>query len=317
MPAFNDGKYIEAAINSILNQTFKDFTLLIVDDGSTDNTLNIIQQYTDDRIKLIQHSSNKGRPEARNTALDVADSEYFAWMDADDISLPYRLEKQINFLEENKNISICGTNIKCFQESSNLMTFPRSPEQITSACLFYSPVGNATAMMRLDDIRKCELRYDSSQKRAEDFAFWADAFLSKKLQGYNLQENLFLYRIHRQSEKATWHWHKCALINHVFPVINIDFSDAEADLHSCLTYLQKKDLIKTYSIDMILSWLIKFYNLSCFNKKISNEINKIVNSQITLVLSEKKYPFKYIHKYRKNVYFKIFIKNYIKKMMGK
>lgn len=315
MPTFNDGEYIGDAINSILNQTFKDFILLIVDDGSTDNTINIIQQYTDNRIKVIRHSSNKGRPEARNTALDAADSEYFAWMDADDISLPDRLEKQIQFLENNKQISICGTSIKCFHANSNIMKFPCSPEQITSACLFYSPVGNATAMMRLNDIRKYGLHYDPKQNRAQDFAFFADAFLSKRLQGYNLQEILYFYRIRPQSCESTWYWHKYALINHVFPVIGIDFSDIEADLHACLTYLQKKDFVKTYNINTILSWLTKFYNLSCFDGKILNEIKKIVNTQITLTLSEIKFPFKHIYKYRKNIYFKSFIKNYTENMI--
>ena len=308
MPVFNCEEYITESIDSILAQTFKDFTFLIIDDGSTDNTVNIIQQYENDRIKLIQHSTNKGRPEARNTALDAADSEYFAWMDADDISHPHRLEKQIRFLEKNKHISICGTNIKCFQARSDIIKFPCSPDQIASACLFYSPVGNATAMMRLDDIRKHGLCYDSRQKRAEDFAFWADVFLSKRLQGYNLQENLFFYRIRPQSGEITWYWHKHVLTEHVFPAINISFSDEEADLHSCLTYLQRKDLLKKYDIDFILSWLIKLYNLSYFDKKISNKIKNSIKTQIADILSETKCKGRYIIKYREDITLKSLIK---------
>ena len=308
IPVFNNEKFIKSAIDSILRQTFKDFTLLIIDDGSTDNTVKIIKQYTDKRIKLIQHSSNKGRPEARNTALDAADSEYFAWMDGDDISHPYRLEKQLDFLENNKHISICGAAIKCFQHRSDIVRFPCSPQQITAASLFYSPIANPTAMMRLIDIRNNELHYDTKLKRSQDFAFWVDAFWKYNLKGFNLREELLYYRTYPQIGDSNWSYHKAVLKEHLFPIFGFNISENDADIHSCLVYMDKKNLIQKYGIDNILFWLSQLYTLQHIENSTLSEVKKLINNQILLTLLEIPTPFKYIKKYKKSIMIKLIIK---------
>ena len=98
MAAYNAAQFIEKSIQSILNQTFNDFELLIVDDGSTDNTLEIIRSFTDDRITIIENKINRGLIYTRNLAIQYARGTYLAIQDSDDISLPNRLERQFEII---------------------------------------------------------------------------------------------------------------------------------------------------------------------------------------------------------------------------
>ncbi|MDD4353774.1 MAG: glycosyltransferase family A protein, partial [Candidatus Nanoarchaeia archaeon] len=111
MSAYNTERYIAEAIESILNQTFKDFEFIIIDDGSTDDSLKIIKRYVkkDRRIKLIHNKKNIGLTKSLNKGLKIAKGQYIARMDADDISLPQRFQIQYDFLEKNKDIFLIGT----------------------------------------------------------------------------------------------------------------------------------------------------------------------------------------------------------------
>ena len=162
IPVYNDEKYLREAIDSILNQTYKDFILLIINDGSTDNSEDIIASYTDKRIKLINHSCNMGRPAARNTALDAADTEYLAWMDADDISLPDRLQKQIAFLDSHPKISVCGSRVRYFhemrgtphQESWQPRFFTLPSPTLALSCVFHPSGRKISPMIRGSNVQK-------------------------------------------------------------------------------------------------------------------------------------------------------------------
>ena len=98
MPVYNSERYLKEAIDSILNQSYKNFELLIINDGSTDSSIDIIKSYNDSRIKLINNDCNKGLPYTRNLGLKLAKGDYIAIMDSDDISYIHRLKKQIEFL---------------------------------------------------------------------------------------------------------------------------------------------------------------------------------------------------------------------------
>ena len=101
MPVYNSEKYLREAIKSILNQTFTNFELIIINDGSTDNSLKIIKSFKDNRIKIIKNKGNLGLIKTLNKGIDLAQGKYIARMDADDIAMPKRLEKQIAFFNEN------------------------------------------------------------------------------------------------------------------------------------------------------------------------------------------------------------------------
>lgn len=194
MPVFNDGPYVKAAIDSILSQTFENFELIIVNDGSTDNTQDVLQSYKDPRLKLVFHEKNLGRPHARNTALSEARGEYLFWMDADDISLPRRLEKQAAFMDRHPDIAVCGGAIQCFHGSDDHIVFPLKSEAISTALFFAPAIANPASCIRRSAIENFSLRYDVSLPRAQDYEFWCRMLLDHKLKAANLRDTLLLYR---------------------------------------------------------------------------------------------------------------------------
>lgn len=119
MPVYNGERFLREAIESVLQQTFADFELLIVNDGSTDRSLDIIQTYNDSRIRLIDNGANLGLIAARNTGLKNARGEYIALLDCDDIAYPDRLAEQIAFLDKNPSFGMVGAWIEMIDEKSN------------------------------------------------------------------------------------------------------------------------------------------------------------------------------------------------------
>lgn len=195
MPTYNDARYIRDAVDSILAQTFTDFELVVVNDGSTDDTLDILAEYDDSRIRVVSHEKNLGRPYARNTALDVAKGEYVAWMDADDISLPTRLEKQVAFMDAHPDIAVCGSAIQCFHGSDKRFLFPRKTQAITVGLFSTPTIPNPASCIRRSALERFAVRYNVDLPRAQDYEFWCRMLLDCGLKGANLPDTLFLYRV--------------------------------------------------------------------------------------------------------------------------
>ena len=121
-PAYNCEKYIKKAIESILNQSYKDFEYIIIDDNSTDKTWKIIKSFAnkDTRIKAYINKRNLGIPLNRNRGIKLARGKYIVWQDADDISKKHRIKKLYEFMENNKEVGICGSYIQFFSGKKNL-----------------------------------------------------------------------------------------------------------------------------------------------------------------------------------------------------
>ena len=199
MPTLNAEKYLRESIDSILDQTFKDFEFLIIDDNSTDNTLKIINNYKDKRIKLIK-GKNKGIASALNLGIKNSKGEYIARMDADDISLPKRLEKQIDFMDKNIEFGICGTKVKPLTTETIHKNwgnwFKTNPKfiDILSNCAFCHP----TVMIRKSIIKKHDLYYNEKIHYTEDQELWFRAIKITKF--HNLEDQLLIYRLHKSNK---------------------------------------------------------------------------------------------------------------------
>lgn len=275
MPVYNDDLYVSSSVNSILNQTFKDFTLLIIDDGSSDNSLDIISSYNDKRIKIVKHSQNMGRPAARNTALKYADGEYLAWMDADDIALPNRLQKQVAFLDSHPKISICGSKVRYFHEMRGTSRHPATSSGILATTLFHPPIANPSAVIRLSSIRQKNICYDNRFKRAQDFSFWVDCFLVHRLNGFVLPDILLKYRVFSRPTAPEWHFQ--VIQNKVLPAIHMTCTIEEIKIHAGLVVENRTFLIKKYGLESIFNWLERL-NGHCQQQKLT--FSPIVTSLI-------------------------------------
>jgi glycosyltransferase involved in cell wall biosynthesis len=194
IPVYNGEKYIREALDSILNQTYKNLDVLIVDDGSTDRSVQIIQSYNDPRIRLIQNSQNKGIPYTRNIAIREARGKYLVLMDADDIASPKRIELQVAYLENHLEIDAVGSYYIKFTETSKKKIAPPfiSPKDLQMMMIFFDPIANPSSTVRVESIKKYKLSYHPNYFVAQDYDFWAR--LSKVGKISILPEFLLYYR---------------------------------------------------------------------------------------------------------------------------
>ena len=195
MPAFNVEQYIGTAIASILNQTFVDFELIILDDGSSDGTTKIINSYSDPRIKKIFLPKNKGLVSARNTLVSLARGKYIAFLDSDDIATPNRLESQMQYLSSNA-LDLCGTDhLVLHQKTGRLKRSKQrhSDADIRAMISVCSPICNPSVMGRSDVFKKAH--YLPGNDGAEDYVMWVTLALEGRKFG-NVPKCLITYRVH-------------------------------------------------------------------------------------------------------------------------
>lgn len=194
MPIYNGEKFLKEAIESILKQTFSDFELLVINDSSTDNTEKIILSYKDKRIIYLKNDQNLGLIKTLNKGLEIAQGEFIARMDHDDISVTNRFEKQLEVFATNPEIGVCGTWFTLFGKNqlNEIIKHPINPEDIKIALLGSCVLGHPTVMFR--KIALANLRYDNDYNFCEDFEFWTR--LSRITKIYNIPESLLNYRFH-------------------------------------------------------------------------------------------------------------------------
>ncbi|MBU3616666.1 glycosyltransferase family 2 protein [Polynucleobacter sp. JS-Polo-80-F4] len=195
MPAFNAEQYIAQAVESILQQSFSNFELIILNDGSTDRTSQIIGGFNDHRIRVINLAENQGLVNARNRLVEGAKGRYIAFLDADDIAMPSRLEEQVNYLDGDE-ADLCGSAYYSLYEG--LGRTKSSKERYTDADIralitISSPLCNPTVMGKAEIFKK--FPYRVGKDYAEDYSLWVELALA----GYrfaNLKAKLITYRIH-------------------------------------------------------------------------------------------------------------------------
>lgn len=198
MPNYNDAEFLPQAIESVLAQTFIDFEFIIIDDGSSDDSWDIIREYArkDSRIVAVKNERNLLICRTLNRGISLAKGKYIARMDSDDISLPTRFEKQIVFMEDEKNqkIGVCGMNFFVINRNGQrigMKEFPESNEACRATFLFRNPFGHNTVMIR----KKCfdELGvYDNDFVYAEDLELWMR--FGQKYELHNIPECLVEFR---------------------------------------------------------------------------------------------------------------------------
>lgn len=206
MPAYNTGKYIGDAIQSVLAQTFTDFELLIVNDGSTDHTQTVVESFTDRRIVLLEQEHG-GVSKALNTGLAVARGKYIARFDADDICFPDRLEKQFVFLEMNPAYVIAGSDAEyMLEDGEHLFRFScigHEHEDLIQKLYFYCPFIHSSVMYRKEAVVQAG-GYSLHAHNFEDYLLWTQLAKAGKL--YNLPETLITIRFNPASVTIDEKW---------------------------------------------------------------------------------------------------------------
>ena len=195
LPVYNGEKYLAESLDSVLAQTYQNWELVIINDGSTDGTENLILKYQDKRIKYLPNDGNKGIIFSLNRGLQESNGIYIARLDADDIALPHRLEKQVRFLSENLDYDMCGSYFQTIDSNGRLLknvTFPANNRDAQSYLLLHNCFCHSAIMMRTSIAK--ELKYDEDYQVCEDYDLWYR--ISRKGKILNLPEFKKLYRVH-------------------------------------------------------------------------------------------------------------------------
>lgn len=282
MPVYNGEKYLAEAIESILNQTFDGFEFLIINDGSTDRSVEIIEAYDDRRIRLVQNKSNLKLIATLNKGLELAGGEYIARMDCDDVSMPGRLEKQVEFMDRNPHVGILGSGFQLIngssEKSSKPILFPSEHAFIRWSLFFYCPIAHPTVMMRKKVILgvggyTSELIHGREKYSGEDYDLWRRA--SKVTEISNLQEELLLLRKHETNVTKTY------LEEHLKNAAKVSQLMISESLHEGIPLELVKDLrmqeCKSVKDAVQVSSLIhKLYNAHIRCDKLSSYERKLV-----------------------------------------
>ena len=261
MSVYNGEKYLNEAIDSILGQTFKDFEFLIVNDGSTDKTAEILKSYKDPRIKIINNNKNIGLTKSLNKGLKLARGEYIARQDADDISMPERLEKELKFMEIQQNYAAVGTFSKIINEKSEVISLNHNPGEYTQIQEFFKKdncITHGSVMIRESCLQEIGL-FNESMARSQDFELWLR--LSKKYYLANIPEYLYKLRKHKNSIETKYISEQKIFV--VLAMVEHDILNIKEATSQFINLIAKIKSLKSHNSLFLIFAFIKYIS---FNK---------------------------------------------------
>ncbi len=258
MSAYNNAEYLEQAVRSILHQSYSDFELIITDDHSSDNTAQIIERLAseDSRIRVQKNDNNLGLAQSLNNMINLAQGEYIARMDDDDIALPLRFERQVALLDSGE-ADLCGTWMQLIGGwRKRIIRYPIDDGSIRVQMLFQTPFAHPSIMIR-SHLFKEKCRYSTDAHYAEDYDLWAR--LSPYVRMKNIPEVLYLYRLHNQQVSHTKNiqqWQTASRVRRVYlEQLNIKAEEQEKRIHGMVRYPSvpgsKNEVVE------IEQWLVK------------------------------------------------------------
>jgi len=299
MPVYNAEKFVREAIDSILNQTFTNFEFLIFNDGSTDSSGDIIKSYKDERIRFFDYKKNTGYVKHLNEGLELSKGKYIARMDADDISLPTRFEKQIKILEFNNYNGLIGSSIEVI--NNGIINYPEFDSEIRAYMFLRSPFAHPTIMFRKQILTDNQIKYDNRYMPAEDYDLYYR--MSAYTCFYNIPEPLLKYRYH--DNQISIHKNKIQIENYLATrfhitekLLNQTLTSDQKNLNDALSFAYFDFDCKKPDFPSLLKWshyLIEINNLNQtihpfhFKYEISQAcllyINKITKNKTALYYS--------------------------------
>ncbi|WP_143244776.1 glycosyltransferase family 2 protein, partial [Basilea psittacipulmonis] len=314
MPAYNVEKYIEKSIRAVLAQTYRHFELIVIDDGSKDNTGKIIQKLAleDSRIKFIENKNNKGIVCTLNMVVSQVKGDYIARMDADDMAYPFWLDTIVSWMEEKLDVLICGSAMKVHAVNS-ILEVPETNLDITRKFFINCPMLHPTVLIRPKVFKEFGLKYDD-YKHAEDYKLWFE--ISKKGKLANLSMPLVEYRVHdtqvsrtysneqrntaNRIRKEVWAYYLPILYPSLKIELNLTFDDARKlydyfrPIYSQMEVKEKEfiqEIIYMYYMSLIqYRWvdLLKFIKMSPKEILSRRQVKKIIKK---FIRSQKYKPF--------------------------
>ncbi|SEP76565.1 Glycosyl transferase family 2 [Virgibacillus subterraneus] len=297
IPLYNCEEYISEALESVINQSYSNIEIVIIDDGSTDNSVNIVNSYTDPRIRLIKNEINRGIPYTRNLGLQESQGKYMAIIDSDDIAYLTRIEKQVNYMENNPNIDGIGTYYEIFGGRFKKVMKPKNitSEEIKAGLLFLNRIANPTSFLRLETINKYELRYNPEYFVAQDYDMWIQ--LSKVGELSILPEVLLKYRtghtnVTKKSKSSKIIQRKKindSIHRDILDFYNFDLTEVELRVFNEFFNDNYQSEISDSTLDHLPRLLTKMVEHNRRNKPFKEELfSEIIRDTVLVVLNRRK-----------------------------
>jgi len=297
MPVYNGEKYLNEAIDSVLNQTFSDFEFIIINDCSSDNTEDIIKSYNDDRIIYIKNDVNLGVALSLNKGLDAAQGEYIVRLDADDICLPERLRVQVEYMDAHKNVDVCGSASESFDENGVLFYgFPsKEIEMLKIDLIFSSSICHPTVIMRRSTLERNGYRYDNNFNKVEDYHLWV-RMLNDNCVITNTHDLLLRHRIHNEqvTDILTDDMYQKLYRLHGIIFNNINISITDSEMENFIKYCIRGKVTYDYSCYTdLFNVLYKIYKTKYCDRKL---YNKCVTGIVITFMKESENPIRVLCK---------------------
>jgi glycosyltransferase involved in cell wall biosynthesis len=263
LPVYNGEKYLAESLDSVFAQTYQNWELVIINDGSSDGTEKLIFKYQDKRIKYLPNDGNKGIIFSLNRGIEESKGIYIARLDADDIALPDRIEKQVKFLSENAEFAMCGSYFRTIDSKGNLLKnveFPSNNTDAQSFLLLHNCFCHSAIMMRTNIAK--DLKYDEKFQVCEDYDLWYRISRTGKI--LNLPVFTTLYRVHdnnmstRKSEIMFAHVNK--INKRILDDLGIEYSNTELEAHSNALCYNVPFFGNPESIRILENWILKLYS---------------------------------------------------------
>jgi glycosyltransferase involved in cell wall biosynthesis len=275
MAVFNGEKFIKQAIDSVLEQTFRDFELLLIDDGSTDNSVSIIKEYNDDRIRLLQNETNLGLFLTRNRGIEEARGKYFATLDCDDIATKGRLELQLKYFQQHTNAAVCAGRV-IYIDSSSKRIGTRAPlsgdqDYYKALLLFTNIFINSATMIDMDVLKK--IKYRTGYEPAEDYDLFER--IADEYEIGIINDVMCYYRIHGGNVSTIKSEHRKIgeriIIERQLKRYGFDYDENDLNIHLKFTTAEFDNL----NLNECLSWFNKLAKQNDENKAFNNNSFKL------------------------------------------
>ncbi len=304
MPVYNGETYVRETIDSVLRQSFTNFEFIIVNDGSTDSTLQILESYDDKRIILVNLEQNRGVSNARNVGTDSAIGDYIAFCDADDLYDPNRLKAQLDYLIQNPAVDVCGSYFAVFEGSHEVLVKHPLDDKVIKEHFFTSNCLAQPSIMGKANIFR-DYKYNPDLQASEDYDLWTRMAIGGVVFG-NVPYQLVNYRLHPTQASKT----KSKLLYATSNAVCTDYTLAYLNNEKITRYSKSAELsladFKEFLSELFASSIKKSRDINMFRPLIALQYRKLkthrINAYMTLKMLASKYHLEFPPKYLLNIF---------------
>lgn len=283
MPNYNNAPYLGDCIESILKQSYSDFELLIVDDGSNDDSVDVIHGFKDHRIRLICQENNGGIVQALNRGLKEINTEYFVRHDGDDIMHADRIKVLVDFMDRNPQIGVCSSDISTFGAADEKIIFERDVEVNRANLVFGHSIGHASSIFRTSIFRQHQIFYSDQYPFLEDYDLFYQ--LKDKTNTTSIEGFLYFYRVLERHNHAFQVAKKSGTFKAFYKRVLVDLGMEPNDTNISLHFELAKSVEPTFKLDQYRRYVggLKAANVksNCFP---TNEFNRVIEKKYIRVI---------------------------------